>query len=736
MKRKGRAASTPVVKPPPQEVNTVSIIPEGVPIQGHTPPPLSEQHRRVLEEGSAISPDVVAESGARTISRGRELPHTFSARQRRRAPGILFPLHRPNGAQSWAFRPDRVDPERPGHKYEQPCKALGAPGNTLGILPSQRPLIADTDVPVVFVEGSKKQLSLISAFRRAAAPGAPLVVAIIGTWNWLHSPNGVSIPIDDMADIPVSGRKVTIMFDSDMLTKWQVQLAAHRLAEHLISRGAAVHVTFFHHLPDGSKCGADDFSANGGTLEELRLLTRRYDPSGADFTRIRLDRDERLRAMLEDLRHRYEEMPAAKIGECSDRATMRELLRRAEQHGEVTGRGIVVRAPSRPLANRTRMSQPSQIKSLRRLERDGYLERIEEPKRKIEEKGAAYLLKPSTAGLVRAQSYQYGKGGPQPNNAGEETENGGQEHAQRSPDGNAELYAGDNSARASDQVPELRHSKVVHTWEYAENRRRVVVDSEYIYRLGKPRQELVMWLLDNGGEADEEELLERFGSRSTRLRDFRRRRIAPVLGHRYTRDKVTGAEIRIEIGPPIVECSNSGMVRLLPEWREALEEHRRKTGELGDNERQEERYRRQSEAYRNRDRTPASEQTSPLRGKEEVARLVEERRKEERARWIEEQRQKVGETAATFLADEMADVIGVRFRDARERWVRRGGRVEDLRLAVLYGPFLFQRVAADLGEIYVYHEDGRTSDAYDRKVEETCRRLAQPPRSEWVEADA
>jgi Domain of unknown function (DUF3854) len=653
---------------------------------------LLEKHRRVLEDGSAISPDVIAESGARTVSSGRELPEGFSERQRRRAPGMLFPVDRPNGERSWCFRPDRVDPERPGHKYEQPCKALGGAGNTLGILPSQRHLIGNVKVPVIFVEGTKKQLSLVSALRKARAE--VLVVAIVGVWNWLHDRGK---PIPDMADIPLEDRPATVMFDSDVLIKWQVQEAARRLAEHAQDRGAQVFMTYFHHKPDGAKVGADDYFAAGGTLEELRLLTRRYDPG--DFRRVRLSRDETLRAMLEDLWRRYVSMPAAKVGECSDRATVRQLIRRAEQSGKPTDNGIVVRAPVRALAIKSRLGRQGQANSLKRLQANGYLERVEEPPHKVEKHGAAYLLKASSLGIGRAQSGQDRERRHQHNVSQEQGE-------ERKPDSYADMYAGVHSARASDseepQVPELRHSKVVHTWARRRGGR-VVVDSQYVYRLAKPRQEVLMYLLDAGGEATEAELLERFGSKSTRPRDFHRRKVEPLMGWRYSRDKRTGAERRLETGPPVVE-SEDGMVRILPEWRTALEEHRKQTGELEDNERQRQKLRDQSKAYRNRDRTPTGEE-GPLRGKEEVAHLVEERRKEERQRWVEEQRQKVGETAATFLADELAGITAVRFADTRQRWAARGGRVEDLRRAVLYGPWRFKREEDD--DLYVHHEDTR-----------------------------
>src|SRR5215210_1710732 len=128
---------------------------------------LSAEHRRILEDGSAILREVLEENDVRTITRGRQLPEGFSGRQRQRGPGILFAVTRPNGEMSYSFRPDASDPQKPGHKYEQPCKALGGPGNVLGVPAGQRHLVDDVRVPVVFVEGIKKMLSIASAARRA-----------------------------------------------------------------------------------------------------------------------------------------------------------------------------------------------------------------------------------------------------------------------------------------------------------------------------------------------------------------------------------------------------------------------------------------------------------------------------------------------------------------------------------------------------------------------------------------
>jgi hypothetical protein len=126
---------------------------------------LSPEHEEMLFKESAIDPDVAAERGVRTVSSGRDLPRSYSWRQKKRAPGILFTAHRPNGETATIFRPDTPDPKNPGHKYEQECKKLGGSGNVLDVLEHHR--IGQRDTPVLFTEGVKKADSITSAARRA-----------------------------------------------------------------------------------------------------------------------------------------------------------------------------------------------------------------------------------------------------------------------------------------------------------------------------------------------------------------------------------------------------------------------------------------------------------------------------------------------------------------------------------------------------------------------------------------
>ncbi|MDP8952339.1 MAG: DUF3854 domain-containing protein, partial [Actinomycetota bacterium] len=354
---------------------------------------MSAAHLRTVRDESAIAEEVLAEHEVRTIAHGRELPRGFSGRQRGRAPGILFTIPRPNGEPGYNFRPDAPDPENPGHKYEQPCKALGGPGNVLGVYETSPGLLRDASVTVVFTEGAKKGLSLLSAAR---ASGVELAVVVVsGVWNWLSG----GAPIPDMLEVPIEGRKVVILFDSDMLSNPNVQDAAQRLAEYLMGRGAEVWVAFLHDGPGGSKTGADDFFANGGTLRELRMLTRPYVP--ADFSAIRLSRDERLRLAVENLERRFWDFEWKGMGGHSARDVYLKLVEAARRHGKIHPDGLRIVKAQGPLSVEAKVSSRTLWKSVKRLEEWGLLYRDNEGRER--DKAGAFVL--------RASVSQYEKGG-------------------------------------------------------------------------------------------------------------------------------------------------------------------------------------------------------------------------------------------------------------------------------------------------------------------------------------
>jgi hypothetical protein len=524
----------------------------------NTIPKVKSHHIRQLEETSGIAREVVAERGVRTITHGRELPKDFSWRQRRRGPGILFTVHRPNGDTSWSFRPDEPDPKDPGRKYEQPSKHYGGPGNVLDVHPRMRHLIDDPEVEITFVEGIKKADALTSR--------GVLAVAITGVWNWLSDGE----PITDMLEIPVDGRRVTICFDSDMLYNPNVQAACRRLAEYLTERGAEVWVTYLPDKPDGSKMGADDFLVAGGTISEFKMLMRRYDPS--DFTLVRLSRDECLQLALEGLGRRFWDFEWKGMGGHSARDVYKVLVDAAVESGKVGPDGIRITMARRKLCLRSKVSSRTLYKAIRRLEDAELIYRDNENRK--EDKAGAFVL--------RAGVNQYGEG------AGDQRTT---TLAQKVHGGGLHLRA--SRLRWSSPGSKPQRGVVKGTRKVRKGTRRPPRDP--IRRLGKIRGAIVDALEGSGPSTLEE--------------------LAAVLHRARPRDLVRAKTSAGGRNGPVIMLLEVGIVewvcevgarrevlRLTPNWLEALENARRLGKEIEQEELDRQRHKRESEAYRNRHR--------------------------------------------------------------------------------------------------------------------------------------
>lgn len=114
------------------------------------------------------------------------------------------------------------------------------------------------DVELWITEGEKKAAC-------ACKHGVP-TIGIGGVWNWQVKGK----PISDLDLVTWKGRKVRVVFDSDVAHNPQVRAALRALVRELGDRGASVGVTF---LPDDAqgKIGLDDWIVAKG-IESLRAL--------------------------------------------------------------------------------------------------------------------------------------------------------------------------------------------------------------------------------------------------------------------------------------------------------------------------------------------------------------------------------------------------------------------------------------------------------------------------------
>jgi hypothetical protein len=528
-------------------------------IAGHVAAPLAPHHERDLVIGSAIAPDIIASRGVRTIRYQRELPPTFSQRQRRRGPGILFDSHRPNGEITHMFRPDRTDPSAPGHKYEQPSKHYGGPGNTLDVHPRERHLIGMTSVPVIFVEGIKKADALRTALRTAGVRA--VVVAIAGVWNFVHDGRQ---PIPDMFDIPVTGRRATVIFDSDMLRKPSVQEAAKALAEHLKDRGADVRITYLADGPDGAKTGADDFLAAGGTVEELRLLTRRYDPT--DFASIRMSRDERLRAGVDNLRANLAGHPWPGVGGHSRRAVYEHAIEQARNAGKIEPNGVRVEINQIDTAEGIGTTRQTVGKALRLLEADdGLIRKITDSIPGV--RAASYVL------ICDVTPFNIGCTNP--------AKTATSLSCHERPPVPTMLKRVTSSADELDELKKMR-------WPYVKRTRTPEGhEYEYVARLGKIDSHALRKLLDLGGAALVADVIAAMN---------RTDRPARFVERHFRKSSEAGIVVVSETGDA---------VRLADDWLSRLREARALADEYKAERLQREAHKRARKAFKERGRTRA-----------------------------------------------------------------------------------------------------------------------------------
>ena len=540
----------------------------------HRPRTPSDSHRDTLEVGSAILREVYEESGVWTITHGHQLPRGFSKRQRNRGGGILFMGHRPNGKTFYVFRPDETDPDNPGLKYEATCKKLGGPGNVLYVHPSQRHLIDDTSVPVIFVEGIKKALSIIGA--AGASGAAVLVIAISGVWNWLSDGK----PISDMFDISVEGREVYICFDSDVFSNPDVSNAARRLAGHLIGRGAVLHLCYLPNQADGSKTGADDFLAGGRSYRELMALMKLYDPR--DLQAERLKRGERLQASIDYLWRDWHERDWMRFAGGAEspnwqrghtaRDVKEALISLTPKVGKVDERGIVIsRTGLRRIAELSAKSAPSVGQALKHLEADGQLEILPPEDRS---KARSYRLL-----VPRATFYSMEEG----NAEGPELGDGARRcKGLRAP--TAPRLRWSSPARkvrrlrgVTPGTRRVRQTRRFHKDITTRESRIHFPDTPFVKRLGPHRCAILDALEAGGGALTLRELCEVL--HRSRPRDVRRR-ILPML------EKAGIVEV------------DGDVITLASDWLARLEEEREHTGEISHAEAQREEHRKQRERYR------------------------------------------------------------------------------------------------------------------------------------------
>src|ERR687897_1565818 len=500
---------------------------------------LSDAHRRMLYDESGIDPGVAAERGTFSARRGKGVPQDRG--QLPKKPGLVFPVHKLDGGTFCRLRPDN-----PGRlpKYMQPKDHP----NRLDVHPRQHERIRHAGDMRYITEGEKKVGAGVSR--------GLLMVGLSGVWN--GQKDNELIP--DWSLLPLEGERYSITFDSDIASNSNVQMAADRQARLLREQGAEVFITLLPPAPDGGKQGLDDFFANGGTVQEIELLTVPYDE--ALVARVRLTRDQKLRAAIEALWRKWWETPWTGQGGHTDRDLAIKVIEAARKHGRVIGDDLRVVKAWGPLMVEAKISSTRTMgKSITRLEGMGFFER--DNKGRKADKPGAFVFR----AVARAGVNKYGEGAML-------------EEATVDPNGHGDPC-----------TLHLRAPRLMWSSPKVKGRRGLVkgtrmvrqgVRSEphpLVKRLGKTRGAILDALDAGGGILTLQEIADALHRK--RARDLRWRSL-PMLE---------------EAGIITVQ---GDVVTLAEDWLDRLEDTRELGGEIEAEEHARRRYRAKSRAYHNR----------------------------------------------------------------------------------------------------------------------------------------
>ncbi len=221
---------------------------------------LSEGHRRMLLEESGVQPRVAQARGYRTVETKAELGRLGFAPAQQNVPALLVPVFSPAGEvvlhQSRPDGPRTKDGKQ--IKYETPKGSR----MTLDVHPSMQDKLGDPSVPLFVTEGIKKGDALTSRGLCAAT--------LLGVWNWRgKNEKGGKTALPEWDVVALNGRRVYVVFDSDVMVKPEVHRALSRLKGFLENRGAEVRVVYLPHGEGGKKQGVDDFFVAGHGVEDL-----------------------------------------------------------------------------------------------------------------------------------------------------------------------------------------------------------------------------------------------------------------------------------------------------------------------------------------------------------------------------------------------------------------------------------------------------------------------------------
>jgi hypothetical protein len=225
---------------------------------------LLPQHADLLA-ASVVAPAVARERGYRSIETKAELARLGFSESQRNVPALLSPVWGVLGdLVTYQIRPDtpRIGADGRPIKYETPRGTQMA----LDVPPAARPRLGDPACPLLVTEGIRKADSGVSHDL--------CCVDVLGVWAWRGTnDDGGAVALADWESGALKGRRVYLVFDSDVMLKPAVHVALARLRAFLARRGAEVAPIYLPTGIGGIKMGLDDFLAAGHSVDDLLALS-------------------------------------------------------------------------------------------------------------------------------------------------------------------------------------------------------------------------------------------------------------------------------------------------------------------------------------------------------------------------------------------------------------------------------------------------------------------------------
>ena len=202
----------------------------------------------------AVTPDIAFKAGFDLAENAKLVAENFHP-----IPALVLPYYDEYGRALDFCRVRYFNPPLGGGVKKKPIRYQQPIGTAPEIyLPKIEGLdwahvMQDPTIPIAITEGEVKSLSA------SINSGVPFI-GLGGVFQWADN----KLPIKMLERFTFERREVFIVFDSDIDTNPQVQLAESRLASYLLKRRAKVKRARLPAGQDGDKMGADDFIAAYG----------------------------------------------------------------------------------------------------------------------------------------------------------------------------------------------------------------------------------------------------------------------------------------------------------------------------------------------------------------------------------------------------------------------------------------------------------------------------------------